>query len=99
MVRPPANRSQTWADIEVPFTINDRVMTTQEVTTDWTRDVKQTRRWGVTGTIIGTSQGHGLCYHVRHDQVSNSESLPISSWYDPKELVSAVGFWSINVKG
>lgn len=46
---------------------------------DWVQTLKQSRKWGVVGTIVDYSDSHGLCYKVRHD--SGTES-----WYNPEEL-------------
>ena len=37
-------------------------------------------RWGVEGTVITSSGGHGLCYYVSH-----GDGTP-SAWYEPTEL-------------
>ncbi len=46
---------------------------------DWVETLKQSRQWGVAGTIEDYSDSHGLCYKVRHDDSTES-------WYDPEEL-------------
>jgi len=37
------------------------------------------RKPGMTGRIIGYSNSHGLCFHVRHNDGT-------AGWYDPEEL-------------
>lgn len=46
---------------------------------DWVETLKQSRKWGVVGTIVDYSDSHGLCYKVKHDNGTES-------WYNPEEL-------------
>ena len=47
---------------------------------DWTEDVKESRKWGVTGVVVNHSGSHGLCYKVKHDDDGTE------AWYTPEEL-------------
>lgn len=47
--------------------------------TDWSQAVLISRRWGVCGTVMGYSDGHGPTVLVRHDDGTQS-------WYDPSEI-------------
>jgi hypothetical protein len=49
---------------------------------DWAPDARRHVTWGVVGTVIKVSNGHGLCYEVYHDDGSET-----TAWYNPEELV------------
>jgi hypothetical protein len=65
-----------------PISYGTKVRTTHSHTKDheWSKETRESRRWGVEGTAIGHHDGHGLCYDVRH---SDDDSV---SSYDPTEL-------------
>ena len=91
--------TRTWNDIDVPFQLNQYVMTTQEFTSDWNNEARSNRAWGVLGYVIGTSQGNGdLRYHVKHFFVGETKYVPYSGWYHPKELICMKDLWRIHVK-
>ncbi len=47
--------------------------------TGWSEVALISRRWGVRGTVVGYSDGHGPTVQVRHDDGTHS-------WYDPSEI-------------
>lgn len=49
---------------------------------DWAPDARRYVTWGVVGTVIKVSNGHGLCYEVYHDDGSAT-----TAWYNPDELI------------
>ena len=58
-----------------------RVKTTKHAgSTDWSDPDRSDAKWGVTGTIIGHSDSHGLVYKVKHDCGG-------TGWYEPEKLV------------
>jgi hypothetical protein len=46
----------------------------------------ESRRAGAIGIVIGHSDGHGLCFEVRH---LNGHT----AWYDPDELKVIPDYW------
>lgn len=50
--------------------------------TDWTTDVRKTRRWGLLAVVLTHHDSHGLCYEVRH-----LDGLPVVSYYAPSEFI------------
>lgn len=48
---------------------------------DYTAEARLARRPGASGAIGGHSDGHGLCYKVRHDDGTEA-------YYDPDELLA-----------
>ncbi len=47
---------------------------------DWTPEAKLLRKWGVSGVITDTSDAHGICYEVEHEDKT-------TAWYEPRELL------------
>lgn len=47
---------------------------------DWTQEVKASRQFGITGTVVSAHNSHGLCFGVEHDDNG------FVSYYDPQEL-------------
>lgn len=46
---------------------------------------------GATGTVVGHSDSHGLCFQVKHDLMQHHNSGLLVrgiGWYDPDELTS-----------
>lgn len=48
---------------------------------DWQPEARKLRRWEVSGHVVDTSDAHGLCYQVEH------EDDKTTAWYEPRELV------------
>lgn len=68
------------SESESPIARGTRVRTTRDAQQSlWTQEAQHHRRWGVTGSVIGCHDSHGLCYDVLHDE---------GDWgsYDPSEL-------------
>lgn len=55
------------------------VLKEDNVAKNWVPEALASRKWDVLGTVVKTSDSHGLCYGVRHDDGS-------AGWYDPHEL-------------
>jgi hypothetical protein len=47
--------------------------------TDWEPEALKNRRWGVSGTVVGRSDAHGLCFIVEHEDGT-------TAWYERREL-------------
>ena len=47
---------------------------------DWTVDARSKRKWGISGTIIGDHNSHGLYYDILHDDKTEAS-------YEPSEFV------------
>ncbi len=64
-----------------PISPGTSVRTTQEnpEITDWTKQAKKNRKWGVEGKVVTHHDSHGLCYDVRHSDGTGG-------CYDPTEL-------------
>ena len=61
--------------------LGTRIRTTKEnqQVQDWNQECRKCK-WGITGTIIRSSDSHGLCYEVMHDEIGTT------AWYDRSEL-------------
>jgi len=74
-----------WAEIPYPprrnFSLLDRIVTTSDSgSRDWSLfSQARQRRWGVSGTIVGRSDAHGLCFEVIYDDGGYD-------WFEPEEL-------------
>ena len=51
---------------------------------DYTALARRDRRPGAAGVVVGQSDGHGLCYEVRHPD-------GVHAFYDPDELLDSEG--------
>ncbi len=81
-----------------PFVLGTQVRTVQidNPSTDWSADQATLRRFGVIGTLRATSNSHGTCFEVEHDDDSTT------AWYEPRELDGPQvvrGTWSEKLDG
>lgn len=68
-----------------PDSVGTRVKTAPALgVRDFNTDVVLCRRPNAWGNIVGHSDGHGLCYEVRHDD-------GVRAYYDPDELFDEAG--------
>lgn len=80
----PTLKGRTWEEFtqpkNSPFDLRDKVRTKidpDQVSDDW--DDPGTRRHDALGTVVKTSDAHGLCYKVKYEDGE-------TGWFDPWEL-------------
>lgn len=76
----------------IPKGTRVRTISVPHPPTDWNEWVRKTRRFGIMGTVITRSYGHGECYEVQHEKDG------ILSAYEPQELEivpPAPPFWRV----
>ncbi len=67
-----------------PDSVGTAVRTTSLLSQDYTAEARAVRRPGASGVVVGHSDGHRLCYEVRHEDGSRA-------YYDPEELLDSDG--------